>query len=266
MLISMAIAAILTLLGPVALAWWFVRRFGARPRWILFGALAFIGAQVIHLPLYYAFIGGLQSGRFSLGDGLPGSLLLALILGGMAGLFEGVGRWLSIKALKAERHTWKAPLAVGIGHGGIESMLIVGLSLTSTVVVFTLLRLNPQAFGIALDPTGEIQASMGNILSAPWYDGLAGAVERITTVIFHITLTMLVWLGIERGRAWLFWIAVGYHTLLDSMVVFLSRAGVGTWQLEGILALAAAFNLWLLWRILNPLRQAEAQAQPGEPT
>lgn len=266
MLISMAIAAIITLLGPVALAWWFVRRTGARPRWIFFGALAFIGAQVIHLPLYYAFTGGLQSGAISLGKGLQSELLLALILGGMAGLFEGVGRWLSIKALKAERHTWKAPLAVGIGHGGIESILIVGLSLTSTVVVFTLLQANPQAFGVALDPTGEIQASMGNILSAPWYDGLAGAVERITTVIFHITLTTLVWLGCERGKGWLFWAAVGYHTLLDGAVVLLSRSGVGIWALEGILTVVAAFNLWLLWRILNPIRIAEQQVQPVETT
>src|SRR5690625_2683858 len=55
----------------------------------------------------------------------------------MAGVFEEVGRYIMMRFALKKYRDWQDGLAFGIGHGGIESILILGLS-NLTMIIYAI--------------------------------------------------------------------------------------------------------------------------------
>jgi len=96
----------------------------------------FAGCTVM---LLFAFI--LESGAHNIvlsspaGPVIRGNVLLYALYGGfMAGLFEETGRFLAFSfALKKYRSKNVNALMYGAGHGGLEAMVIVGLTMINNI-------------------------------------------------------------------------------------------------------------------------------------
>ena len=64
----------------------------------------------------------------------------------------------------------------------------------------------------------------------------------------HVVVSVLVWRAFARRNPLYFVAGVGYHTLLDSTVVYLVALGVSGWQMELVLALVAVPGVvWVWW-------------------
>jgi len=245
LLIASFIVAIVIEIGlPVTLAIVAVRKFKVSVWVVVTGVLTFIGSQVVHLPLLQGISLLFANGTLP----TPPEWILpyfnAIFLGLMAGLCEETARLIGFKILKAKAKPFNSGLALGIGHGGIESV-IMG--------VFVLISLVSNLTSNSALQTAQFWAT-------PWHIPLAGGVERIIAVSAQIFMSVLVWKAVVSHNYWWFVLAILYHTVLDALSVYLMGIGLTTWQLEGALSLFFFFNIIVLWRIWIGERRKEKAA------
>lgn len=258
------LAALLEILGPAALAVWFARRYRVGVQPFLFGAAVFIVFQMLtRVPVVQA-VAPLIGPRL-LGN-VPLQVTYLLVLASTAGLVESVGRWLGYRYLFRGRlpYDWENGVAYGLGHGGIESAALVGLSqLTSLGIVLLTMAVGLDRLSALLP--AEVTSQLGilpqQIARTPWYLTLVGAYERAMTIPFHVAMSLVVLRCFTRGeRRWL-WVAVGLHALVDFTAPgMLSLLGWPVWVVEGYLTLWAAGAVWYIARAARPLRAQEAPA------
>ena len=149
-------------------------------------------------------------------------VLYALILAFTAGLFEFAGRFACAKIME-KNVTYKRGFAAGLGHGGIEAMLIVGMTYISNLVYVALINsgsfdtIVEQTAALGVDVTSLYQVQDALLNTAPSTFLLAGY-ERILTMICHVALTLIVFYYVKnqnafKGAA----ICIGLHTMLDGV-------------------------------------------------
>jgi uncharacterized membrane protein YhfC len=251
MLVVMVVLQIALILGAVGALVWVARaRLGAT--WVLLGmgAATFVGSQVVHLPLNLA-LGGLF--RLPAAENLPAAwqLPLSAILAGLtAGLSEEGARYLVLRYWAKEAREWGKGLALGIGHGGAEALILGAL------VVATLLTMVAMRDTDALGETGDaaFEAQIGEAVDAYWetplYMPLLAAAERWMALVAHLALAVLVQRVFVVGRLWPLWAAIAWHTVIDATAAYV----LVTWgaiAVEGVLALftvGSAAILWATWR------------------
>jgi uncharacterized membrane protein YhfC len=258
---SFAVALLVDVLFPILVALYLRRRFGAAWRFFLYGALIFFVFQMItRVPLVQVLTGALGVGAWS----REGQILWIAGLSLSAGLFEEVGRLVGYRWLfRPNDRTWENALMYGAGHGGIESILLVGILgvLGSLVTVLTLGNANLDAIGLTPVQVAQIQA----LLAVPGWLPLLGGFERICTMALHIALSVMVLqVFVRRSLRWL-WLAIGLHGLANFVIVMggqLVGAAAGSTTTGNVFAeiLVLGFALLSLW-IVNRLRPPSGAAE-----
>src|SRR5262245_54308121 len=96
----------------------------------------------------------------------------------------------------------------GLGHGGLESMLLVaGLTLVGLINLLIL----PSVIGtIQPEQRGLVEQQLAAVLEQPDWLPLVGAWERLWSIAFHVALSVVVLQVFRRGIGWL-WLAVLVH-------------------------------------------------------
>jgi len=121
------------------------------------------------------------------GTYLQTHLWAAAVFGGlMAGLFEETGRFVAMKWIMKKQLNKENAIMYGIGHGGIEAMLITGMTYFSNIVLVILINTGNMAllFTGLDEPTREL---VFNQLKALWElqpsAFLLAGVERISAIL-----------------------------------------------------------------------------------
>lgn len=264
-LFASTVIAILIEIGlPVTLAVLIIKKMKVHWIVVLTGVLTFIGSQVVHIPLLsIPWLLNKLGANIPLPQTWPIGYY-ALYLGLLAGLCEETARWVGFKLLKKKAASYKSALALGIGHGGVESV-IVGVVVLANLIFF--MTFNPQAQLARGVMEGIVQTTivqMAQFWASPWHLSLAGAFERIIAVSAQILMSVFVWKAVTK-RSWLwFLLAVGYHVVLDAAAVYTSFLGWSAWQLEAAISIFLVFNviyLVLFWKKEKRLEiEAEAAA------
>lgn len=186
---------------------------------------------------------------------LTGNTYVYALYGGLAaGLFEETGRLLAFRLMKKRDKGIQSALCYGIGHGGIEAIVLVGLGMFSSLV--TALSINALGLEgvVAAQPAAlqeTVRAQLNSLLTLQPHMFLAGGVERIAAIALQIALSVLVYLAvIRKGKGWCFPLAIGLHALIDFPAV-LFQVGVITniWLLEALVIVLCAGVVWLAWRL-----------------
>jgi uncharacterized membrane protein YhfC len=194
-ILCMCVSLLLCVGIPVALAVWgkakYKKAFSFLP--LLGGALGFFISQILfRLPLAQAVLP--QFGwykQFMLMMQWPYLVFMCFT----AGLVEEPGRFIVFSIMK-KRRGFPDGLSYGIGHGGTEAILLIGLSFISNIIAATMIN-NGSASALGpLFPAAVIAELTG---TAPYFF-LAGGVERIFTVLLHIALSLVVLRGFQTGR------------------------------------------------------------------
>lgn len=197
------ISALLSIGVPVAAAVWFCRRYQAPFTTVLVGALTFFIMQIVlRLPLLAIvpmFI------HFDV-ETLRGLLIYSAFLSLTATLFEELGRLLFIKLFRRQKD-WRNAVAMGIGHGGIEAIIIVGLSAVANAILLALLVMDL--------PLGLPQEAVQPLLDTAPYLFLLGGVERMLVLPIHVAFSLLVMAGALHKKYGYVVLAIGAHFLLN---------------------------------------------------
>lgn len=220
-----------------------------RAPWLLWtaGAVAFFLSQVYHLPLNNWLADRGLIGP--LGPDVPNLLRTAIVLGLSAGLCEGLMRlvvfWLLDRRGLVER--WSQAAMVGLGHGGLEAMILGAMTALSVAALvglqatdLTTLDLEP---GQLLALRRQLDALNGSPLLA-----LLPLFERLIAMTLHLAVSLLVWLAFRRRNALYAAAGILYHTLVDGTIVYAGQYISNPWLLEGlILLLAMPGLLFIVW-------------------
>ena len=199
LLFSLIIGMVICYGLPVAGLVILVRKKKGTGKAFCWGALAFVVSQLlIRIPILQLALP--QFTWFSMLPLYPWGY--GLFLGVTAGLAEESARWITVKCFLKEKQSFEHGLAFGLGHGGIEAMLLVGPNMIAGVVM-TL-------------------AGQSTLFPADWGSVLTAGAERLFAVAFHTGASLLIMYGVREGRAlWYLILAVPLHTVLYEDLVIL---------------------------------------------
>lgn len=202
-IITVCVTLCISLLLPVAVLIVYGVKNKGRGVWSawLLGAAGFAVMQVvIRLPilsvlsLIPAFV------EFSVRHYVLYCFILALT----AGLFEVVGRYVVAK-LMSKKLTCIRGIAAGMGHGGIEAMLIVGMTYVNNLIYIVMI--NSGQFDTIVQQTAAMGVDTASLVALK--EALVGTnaavfllagYERILTMAFHVALSLLVCYFVSRKK------------------------------------------------------------------
>jgi uncharacterized membrane protein YhfC len=241
---------------PLSLAFILMRRWKLGWRILLVGAATFILSQVGHIP-FNALMTRLLSKTALANLSVQEALIFnAIFLGLSAGFFEEFFRYGMFSWWLKDAHTWRKGILAGVGHGGVEAIILGGLAFFSMfqLIAFRNMDLSTIYSGTTLE---AVQNQVQAYWSMPWYDSMLGAVERIFTVVVQISLAVIVvQCFIRKQKRWL-WLAIGYHALINSTAVF-ATSKLNPYWIEGILGIFSLISLGIIFFLRCPEPVIEA--------
>jgi Predicted membrane protein len=224
-IIAMGVCGLLGFAVPVALAWWLVKKHNAHLRTILIGAATFIVfALVLESLLHQLVLKGPH------GQAIMGNTWYYALYGGLAaGIFEETGRFLAMKFLLKKEPSKALPaVAYGAGHGGVEMILIFGVTMISNIVLSVMINTGASDTLLATAPADaleQVQSQFEQLETATAGSFFLGFWERISALILQLGLSILVWTAVRKGGKWmwLFPAAILLHFLVDGCAVVISK-------------------------------------------
>jgi len=262
----MAINALIGIVAPFLLAWWAVKEFKSGLKSILTGAGVFVVFALILESIVHQIVLKGPHGPAIIGN----TYYYALYGGLMAGLFEETGRFLSMKfILKKESPAASTAISYGVGHGGIELLLIFGATMVSNFAISAIINAGNLDGLLATVPEAnraQVQTQLEGLQTLTTTTLLYGLWERVSAIILQVGLSIIVWTAVRKGGKWL-WLfpaAILLHALVDALAVIISK-NAGMLQTEIVvcaLAIAVGAAGWMLAKKLN-VEAAAAPAQTG---
>jgi uncharacterized membrane protein YhfC len=236
----------------IVVGWQLRKRFGMPWKIFLFGAITFVGSQVVHIPLNWLLsqIGGAQGGIT-----FWPTLLVALLYGATAGLCEQGANWIALRFAVRQVRSYVEALQFGAGHGSVEAIVTGVLALITLLNIVIIYSTGTGNLGLSADQNQQLVQAFADMMKTPLYMPLLAAAERIFALSVQLLCTVLVVRSLVLKKP-LYWVAAfGYHSLMDAWAVYGSTA-YGVEVTEAGLAVFAAGAIYLLWRLREPAPQA----------
>ena len=237
-LLAMFSTLVMSFAFPIAL-WLYVRRKEKKITLaVIAGALGFIVPQLlIRLPVLQLL--GSHADWVYLTSTRRAFTLVFYPL--TAALFETAGRLVVIGVVLRNRRSYHTALGAGIGHGGAESIGLIGQMYINNIIISIMINSGrlPDFPGMAETVTALTQ-------TPPSLFFLAG-VERVLVIPLQIALSVLLG-GFIARKQWAAGIlcCIGLLFAVDFGVIFMSSQRVSVWLIEGFLLLVAIASIWLV--------------------
>lgn len=248
---------------------------------VMTGGIIFILALVIGLMLYYKFkyhtkiktflIGAAVFFLFALvleqlvhvlvlfvlpiGKKIQSNLRLYALYGGLAaGIFEEAGRWFAMRfLLKKEHDKPHNALMYGAGHGGCEALLIGILSLISNLVYAFMINAGQEQMLLSQVPAEQQETLQTAFTQLKEYSPAVFAAipaERLSAVILHIALSVLVWTAVVKKKPAMFLLAIFMHFFVDALsVIVKEKIPIAVLELLIFaMSVLAAFLAYAVWK------------------
>ncbi len=267
-IITCVISLLVCLVLPVAAAGIFTlknKKQGILSAWLLGAAGFFVTQILIRLPILTV----LQTQSWFMELSKNHLFAFSFLLAFTAGLFELAGRFAVAKLLAKKDLTWKRSLAAGLGHGGIEAIIIVGITYVNNLAYIAMI--NTGAFDAVLAETAGMGMDISalelireQLITASPALFLLGGFERLLTMTAHAAMSMLVCWGVARKKTGVCVLAcLAIHTFID-LTAGLAQAlptAIAYPIIYGILIIVAAASLLILKRICCRWKEDEHAAQ-----
>lgn len=245
------ISAIGMILLPLVLGYFiannFKRTFKDFRKLFIAGALTFIASQVLHIPFLYGLTAMFKNGTLPSPPESWSLIFNAVLLGLLAGIFEETARYILFKYITKNSRTWEDGITIGLGHGGIEAIILGILTITTLVQMIAMKDITAlSALGL---PADQLEIAKTQV-TAYWAQSSVipffGFIERSSAICLHLGLSVLVMYSIVSGQRKWFWFALLWHAFVDALAVYLypqitagTNVVLGTLGLETLVAILA---------------------------
>ncbi|MBL4936528.1 YhfC family intramembrane metalloprotease [Clostridium sp. YIM B02515] len=219
-ILFMCISAAIAIVLPIAAALYLNKKYNTSWKATVVGVLIFI---VFQLLTRFQLLGLWQKTNWYTYNSVVNPWSIYLIAGFTAGIFENVGRFIGFKFFLKDKLEWKNGIAYGIGHGGIEAVLLAGIPFINLIVT-----------------------SLINGTTVYNFPGmyLLGGIERIFAMTLHVALSLVVLYGVKNKKNRYLLYAILLHGIVDSSIGFVKN----TILLEAWVAVFAAAVLFFIIR------------------
>ncbi len=251
--LAMAFTALFAILYPVVLAAFAHRRLSVPWRYFAFGAGVFILFQLVtRLPIIQV-VEAMFGAKIRASTWLTAAWVVMLCF--TAGLFEETGRYVGFRWMAGrDPKTWPMAVMFGLGHGGIESITLVGLG--SLVSFFLLLFYPLIQTSLPAELAGPLAQSVAIVSTTPAWQILLAAWERLWTLPVHVALSVIVLQVLRRSSFRWLWLAIFLHTAVNLVVVGLPLLvplpGGASLFSSGLVFLAGLLAVWATFRLRKP--------------
>ena len=184
--------------------------------WLLGAAGFFVPQILIRLPILTV----LQSQSWFAVFAQNNPFLYAFALAFTAGLFELAGRFVVAKLLE-KKLTWKRSLGAGLGHGGIEAILFIGITYVNNLIYIAMINsgyfdtLIAQTAGLGVDVT-QLELIRIQLVGMASSMFLLAGFERLLAMTGHLAMSVLVCYGVAHKKVGIcVLLCLGIHTLMD---------------------------------------------------
>ena len=252
LLVLMGAAILFMVVYPLGVALIVRHHLAVGWRYFGYGALVFFVSQIVlRVPIVLVATPLVAP---AIAASRPLAIGWGLLLAVTAGVFECGGRYFGYRWLmRREDKTWGKAIMYGVGHGGLESMVLVaGLAILQVVSLLTLTSASVDAMPAAQH--AAVMQQITTLTSGPFWLPLLGAWERLWTLAIQVALSVLVLQVFRRGSmAWLA-LAIGLHSLVDfvtpTLIPLLGLPSLQTSLLSELtIAVFGLFSLWIVFAL-----------------
>ncbi|HHY73721.1 MAG TPA: YhfC family intramembrane metalloprotease [Bacillus bacterium] len=244
---GMVTQLLISLLFPIIILIFLIRKKSLSWKSLLIGVLIFIVfSQVLEKILHIAVID-------PAGPSLKwtDSTVAFVAYGALAaGVFEEIGRYVGFKFLLKKNRSYNDGLSFGLGHGGIEAILIGVIGGVTALIFANLINTGmfDQTIGAAM-PADQLALIKNQYLNTGFGIYVVGGLERVPAILIHIALSLVVLLAVRESKFVYFLYAIGLHALMD-VAPAMYQAGVlkSIWTTELIIALFGVAALIFIFR------------------
>ena len=239
---ALGLGAVLGILLPLGIALFWVRKKHEPFKTVIVGAVIFfLFVTILEKPIQALVITGEHPVAAFLN---ANPVWWALVVGLFPGVFEETGRLFAFKAILKNRKNRETAISYGIGHGGMEVVMLLGVNYAA--YLFYAAMINAGTFGAVVEQAAakapaqvETLRTLAEQLAGLTLGGVGLAlVERAFAFLFHLGASILVFYACrDRGRFWLYPLAIVLHTALDFIagLTIAKAVTIPTIALEGII-------------------------------
>ena len=178
--------------------------------------------------------------------------LLYLYGGAVAALFEELGRFFMMKV--AMRKKLDAPNAVlyGLGHGGIESVMVVGMTYVNNFIIAVMVQSGKMAESLATLEQAEAEQTVRNLeplwtLTADQF--FLPGVERVLALAMQVAFSLLVYRSVKDKKIGFLGLSLLCHFLM-TFLSSLAGAYLGGIAAEACNLALTAVICGLAWKLV----------------
>ena len=209
--------------------------------WLLGVAGFFVMQIVIRTPV----LNLLATTQSFLDFAIENFVWYCLIMAFTAALSEVIGRYVVAK-LMSKNLTFERGIAAGLGHGGIEAIVIIGLPYLNNLFYIGMINSGTfdgvveQTAALGVDTT-SLLAIKENLLHMNSAMFLLAGYERILTMILHVALSLVVCYFVSRKEDWKgIIICLICHCLVDFTAPFVN--GCATQYMGNLISTTTAYT------------------------
>lgn len=251
---SMIIQLVITTLVPIIALVYLRKKYNISFKVVLVGVMIFIGfSQILQSPIHMIVLG-----NDTIKGILDSSPFLYATYGSLsAAIFEGAGRFIAfLLVLKAYRK-YEDGLGYGIGHGGIESILIGGLvGVQNLVFAFSI---NNGSMAALIEKQPELGKIQDVLVNAETYLFLLTSAERVMVLILQIAFTLLMLYGVKYKNHMYVAYSVLFHMFVDFFAALYQKQVINLFVVEGIIFVCTIAAIFVIRNMKEKL-----QAEPIE--
>lgn len=237
------IGSIIMAIGlPIVLLIIFKKKFGISLYVLLIGMVTFLAFALIleNIPhVYFLTVNSTTKGW------LENPWLYMLYGGLMAGIFEETGRLIMMKYVLKKYRNWKDGLAFGLGHGGFEAVVLVGITSISTIAMAIMINNGSFDSLLAVDPSLEVvKEQLTGSSALVWL----GGIERISAIAIQLGLSILVMYGVKNRKIIFYFLAILIHAIIDFPAALYQTGTIeNIFVVEIIIAIIAVISIiWIV--------------------
>lgn len=179
----------------------------------LIGAVVFILFAMVLEQLLHSIMGPIVQG-----NAFSYTIYAALA----AGIFEETGRLVAYKTIMKDNYSLNNAVMMGLGHGGCEMILVLGMSMISYISIAFMT--NSQGIDEVVRilcenstvTTEEMKEQIETLAAYNFGTMALGVFERLIAMTFHICMSVVVYHAVTQpGKIKLYVLAIILHALLD---------------------------------------------------
>lgn len=241
-ILFMIISIIISILIPIAVATYSYKNFKISFKALITGVFIFIVFALIlestlhsfifkyttiqHHPYAYAFYGACA-----------------------AAVFEEFGRLIGFKTILKNKRSWKDGLGYGLGHGGIEAVIIGGISNINNLIYSFMINSGSLDLLKTKLPIETIGVIKNALINTPSYMFLISGFERLFAFTLQIALSILVLYSVKMGKYRYFIYALLLHFIADIFAaLYQAKVLKSIFAVEIIVFAIAAFSFAFIIR------------------